>query len=163
MKTTENASMYDLYASCKNVLSENNYWKNNVVFNSNKVNNALMKAKQNGGIKKYIGNRYIVEENYATQLCMNKNLLFVDLYSIEDSGTDWAIDSNVIEVYELKLSTASKDLKSFNFMNNKIKTKNISSYLMSLRINNNTDYSNSVYKLILLSYYGSLIYFKFFC
>ena len=147
MKTEENTSLYDVYASCEYVYSENNLWKNNIVFNSAKLNNVLMKAKQNSGIKSFKNNKYIVEKSYASDLNKSTSLLTVKLFDIQDDPEKWIIDNNTIDVYDLKFQQASKNIKNFIFTNNNIKTNIASDIIMYLRCNADTDYSNSIYNI----------------
>ena len=147
MKTEENTSLYDVYASCEYVYSENNLWKNNIIFNSAKTNNVLMKAKQNSGIKSFKNNKYIVEKSFASDLNKLTSLLAVKLFDIQDDPEKWIIDNNTIDVYDLKLQPASKNIKNFIFTNNNIKTNIASDTLMYLRCDGDTDYSNSIYNI----------------
>ena len=147
MKTEENTSLYDVYASCEYVYSENNLWKNNIVFNSAKLNNVLMKAKQNSGIKSFKNNKYIVEKSFASDLKKSTSLLTVKLFDIQDEPEKWIIDNNTIDVYDLKLQPSSKNIKNFIFTNNNIKTNIASDSIMYLRCNGDTDYSNSIYNI----------------
>ena len=147
MKTEENTSLYDVYGSCEYVYSENNLWKNNIVFNSAKLNNVLMKAKQNSGIKSFKNNKYIVEKSFASDLNKSTSLLTVKLFDIQDEPEKWIIDNNTIDVYDLKLQAGSRFIKNFIFTNNIIKTNIASDNIMYLRCNSDTDYSNSIYNI----------------
>ena len=52
------AALYDAYLSCQDVVYEHNIWKNNCIFNSNALNNTVMKAKGSvlNGKRKYYNN-----------------------------------------------------------------------------------------------------------
>ena len=133
-------NVYDAYISCVNLEYENNFWKNNIVFNSdpNYVKaRQLMKCKDSPrldgykNIKRIIrNNTFIVEKSYADVMHRPYEELWVKIIEFDNDMESVVVEDNKIDVYVMRLNTSDVKTHNFTFSNNDIhavKTLNSSS------------------------------------
>ncbi len=126
LKTLQDVVCYDIYASCKEVVSEDNIWKNNLaVLSSSTQHNfgvALMKAKGNNGSRIYRNNTYILEKSFITGMGKTVNDCKVKLFD-NTSNTTWKIINNTIDMARLDGQT-SGTAANVEFCNNTLRVSN---------------------------------------
>ena len=147
MKANFDVALYDAYLSSGMVTYTNNTWINNICFDANKTNNALIKAKQ-GGVggdagnsvpvnRVYSNNTFIVEESYADRLGQPKSELFVSFMELTTCANNFTIENNKIDVYDLRFPGSSQQITNFKFNNNEIKSKYALGNITILRLTDN--------------------------
>ena len=133
----KSTNVYDAYISCINLEYENNFWKNNILFNSDP---SYLKARQlikcknaprlNGykNIKRIIrNNTFIVEKSYAERLGRDPEELWVTMSEFDNEMESVVLEKNKIDVYILRFSSATVLTHNYTFSNNEIhayKTRN---------------------------------------
>jgi hypothetical protein len=137
----EDINVYDAYLSCINLEYENNFWKNNIVFNSDpgfdSKGRQMMKCKDSPRLDGYKNikrvcrnNTFIVEKSYADNWGRPYDELWVKIIEFDNDMETVVVDNNKIDVYILRLNTADVKTHNFTFINNDIhavKTRNSSS------------------------------------
>ncbi len=159
-------ALYDAYLSADEVYYYNNTWKNNIVFNSPKQYNVLMKAKSGGSIKRYCNNMYVVEERFA-EVAKNmepslanltidavKDMLQVQLFQAQARTTRWEIRNNTFDVYYIVGQSGSMYADEVWMLHNDFKCTKFSYTMFYYRIDYDSqnpaeiDYSKVVHKII---------------
>jgi len=115
IKSKTRIATYDLYASSKDVIYQNNIWKNNICFVAD-VNNTLLKAKGNGGKRSYLNNRFIVEKSFIEK---HDDLNNVKIWFLSnESETIWDIQNNSFDVYCLCSQLSKTNITDLTIKNN---------------------------------------------
>lgn len=130
LKSLTGKAVYDIYASCQNLYSENNYWKNNLSFNllwGGALNNCLMKFKggssSNRAYRLINHNTYVIDEDFASRVGKEDKWMFVDLYNTTAFDIDLEIIDNDVNVPYLSMGGTSVTSLIYKFKNNTIKTR----------------------------------------
>ena len=71
--------VYDVYASCDEVVYSGNVWKNNITFDAPLNYNALVKIKGTGFVR-VINNRFVLEREYIEAVGADIDKLVVNIY-----------------------------------------------------------------------------------
>lgn len=143
LKTSYNMAVYDFYVSAKEYINESNYWKNNLCFNSSKINNELVKAK-GSPISTHRNNTYIVEEDFVRRHATDvQSQGWVTLFE-KTHGNDTSkavIENNTFDVFMLLGNSSSGSTKNIKLINNDMKFGVFASNLLNIsndRANINT-------------------------
>ncbi len=142
MKALNDFAVYDAYLSANTVTYTNNMWKNNICFNQNKRNNTLLKSKGGGSdslTRDYMGNKFIVEEDFAERVGQSKDNMYVDFISLTQHADKYNINNNTFDVYDLRFPESSMSISDFSFCNNTITAKKASGNLAIVRMDDEFD------------------------
>ena len=123
--------VYDSYLSCINLIYENNFWKNNILFETDEnilTGRQLMKSKGAAyvndsykNIKRvYRNNEYIIEKSYATRLGRNPDELWVRIIEFDYDVESVVLENNKIDVYCIRLNSGDVKTHNYTFSNNDI-------------------------------------------
>lgn len=143
MKALNNIALYDAYLSAGVVNYTNNTWKNNICFDSSKLNNTLLKSKGGSGslVRNYTNNTFIVEESYAERVGQSKDNLFVYFISLTQHADSYTIKNNIIDVYDLRLPATSLMISNLIINGNTIKAKKSSGNLAIIKLSDEYAYN----------------------
>lgn len=142
MKTRKDFAVYDAYLNAHEVNYTNNTWKNNICFASGKVNNVLLKSKGGGVrplVRNYVGNKFIVEEDFAEKVGQSKDKLYVYFMSLTQYAESYNIRDNIFDVYDLRFPASSMPISKFSFTGNTVKAKKSSGNLAIVKVGDNND------------------------
>ena len=123
--------VYDSYLSCIDLVYEDNFWKNNVLFDSDETVAAgrqLMKSKGaayvDGSYKNikrvYRNNEYIIEKSYATRFGRSPDELWVRIIEFDNDMESVILENNKIDVYCIRLNSGDVKTHNYTFSNNEI-------------------------------------------
>lgn len=143
-------AVYDLYASSREVYYENNFWKNNLQLSEYPYskgegevnNNCLIKSKGNPsrdgevGYRLYKNNRFIIEEDFVTNLGYDKKWCAVGLANITGRNISYTIEDNYVDVSILHFQLSSQTAPRYIFNRNTIRAKGITGYVLNQKAQN---------------------------
>ena len=150
-------TIYDAYFNCINLEYENNFWKNNITFNSDPnftVARQLMKCKDAPRLDGYKNikrvcrnNIFIVEKSYAAQFNRDPEELWVKIIEFDNDMESVVVENNTIDVYILRLNSSAVKTHNFTFSGNTIhavKTLNrASNAVLSISVTTNDGISGT--------------------
>ncbi|MBC6695344.1 hypothetical protein H9L25_00935 [Terrisporobacter mayombei] len=126
MKTLQDVVCYDIYASSREVVYENNMWKNIIAINPTGSQfyqgTSLMMAKGNNGIRTYRNNTFILEKSFVEKMGKTVNDVKLKLFN-NTSNTTWNIEDNKIDVCRLDGQTSGTNA-NVKFCGNTLKVMN---------------------------------------
>ena len=140
--TSGSVELYDLYFNGFYLDYINNFYKNNICFDVNKLTPSLIKAKQciNGrGIRYCEGNTFIIEESLAEKFKKPLDSLWCSLYEAVSPMDLCIIRDNNIDVYKLVPQTTSADIIEVHIINNNIKARIIQNTFIHQKIMSNKE------------------------
>lgn len=134
LKTTYNMPTYDFYLNCKSLEADNVYWKNNICFNSNKLNNELMKAKGTPD-STFTNGKFIVEKDFVLRHATDVQsqgwvTMFAKTYGNDKSKH--VMNNNVIDVYMLLGMSSYTSTKSIEMLDNNIHAEIFASNFLNI-------------------------------
>ena len=130
-RPTKYTLVYDSYLSCINLVYENNFWKNNIGFDTDEnvlKGRQLMKSKGAAHVddsyknikRVYRNNEYIIEESYATRFSRNPDELWVTIIEFDADVESVIVENNKIDVYCIRLNSGDTKTHNFTFSKNDI-------------------------------------------
>lgn len=132
MKAATAVALYDCYAYAHEYIYRNNTYRNNACFDSSRLG-VLMKCKNEGSVKKFKDNTFIIEDSFLARWGVNPDNFKIKLYDIW--GGDGVVEhtqpvafymyNNEITVPNLELETGYRYVDVFHFVGNVISTRNI--------------------------------------
>ncbi len=136
LKSRDVKALYDFYISTLDpYIYEENIWKNNICFNSAKMNNELMKAKSSP-ISTHTKNTFIVEKDFVLRHATDpQSQGWVTLYEkVEgDDRSRLVIENNTFDVYMLLGMSSSSRTKNIHFKNNDFRIGILAASLINIR------------------------------
>ena len=123
--------VYDSYLSCFDLVYENNFWKNNILFETDEnvlTGRQLMKSKGGAYVdgsykhlkRVYRNNEYIIEKSYATRFSRNPDELWVRIIEFDNDMQSVVVENNKIDVYCIRLNSANVKTHNYTFSDNTI-------------------------------------------
>lgn len=141
LKTRSNIAVYDFYLNCKSLEADNVFWKNNICFNSNKLNNELMKCKGTPD-SKFTNSKFIVEKEFIISNATDVQsqgwvTLFAKTYGNDKSKH--VMNDNTVDVYMLLGMSSSTQTKNIEIVDNAIHAEIFASNFLNISNTKSTD------------------------
>lgn len=138
----ENAPVYDVYASCDEVVYSHNVWKNNLTFNAPLNYNALVKIKGTRFVR-VINNRFILEREYIEAVGADIDNLVVNIYDTVHTD-NIVFQNNTVDCACLCGVTFGNHSTRKVFFDNTIKVGQWNAHPLFASTNGETVFSNNI-------------------
>lgn len=122
---SDESVVYDAYLSAHRVIYKNNFWKNNICFDSTPGYNSLFKAKSYtkasyiDTYRECVGNTFIATKAYADTWTRPYSEILTEIMDIQSEIDKVVYKNNIVDVYRLGISY-SKPVYEYIFNNNVI-------------------------------------------